>query len=329
MKLKDSGSYSCIAKNALGTSKKVFIVKILKSPVFFEKLDNITLFGNETKDVECIALGYPIPQVYWTFNDEKIHDGEELEFDSSMKPGVYSCIAENSEGKVGNSFFFKPMKPPTLLEPTQRQIDVPEGNELELACPFQDFDEIFWRQKGVLVNDHTGDKLFISKVDQTYHGEVECTAANSVGSSSFSYQVNVLIPPTFVVVDSITSRVSQEKSATEEKALKFGQSTEMNCEAEGFPLPTTRWIRENKTIAEGEILKIDDVTFDDVGIYICEVKNSQGTAMKVFTVKIQSVPYIVDGIKAKSDEKFVGESLTLSCNVEGSPAPHIVWTRNK
>lgn len=72
-----------------------------------------------------------------------------------------------------------------------------------------------------------------------------------------------------------------------------GQSVELECAASGEPAPTMLWRREDGRMAiarahilDNKALRIEHVTAEDVGTYICEAENDVGSdsAKVVLTV---------------------------------------------
>lgn len=322
----------CTAKNAVRAVDKIFSIKLLESPVFFDELEDVKISARESTIVECIAFGHPEPQIFWTFEGKKIEDGDKLHLNDSMKSGTYSCMAVNSEGESKNSFTVTIIAKLTLIEGFEQgklQRDVTEGDEIKLICPFENYEKITWKQDGILLYDQMTSTLSVNKADKSHDGEYECNAINPNESRSFSYQVNVSLAPRFSFFDDVTSRFTYKNKTAVEIIQKFGQSSSLKCDAHGNPAPTIEWIRDGNIIGKGESFNIEDAKFTDAGVYVCEVKNPLGVARKTFTIKVQSVPYIVEGKEIIHHEKTVGESLTLNCNVEASPAPIVIWTRNK
>lgn len=315
---KDSGIYTCVATNVAGKAEKVFKVSVVEFPKFLFKPHNVSILPDEVKSVQCFAYGNPEPEICWMFDGQKIKQGSELSLNGRMKPGVYSCIAENSESKAEEKFHVDILSKPTILENFNQSDSlkfVSEGRDLQLLCPFQDFDFVLWMHKNKIMKSQKSDKLELKNVNQRSKGEYRCVAYNMVGAMEFSYTVDLLTPPTFY-------------DSFEKKSFTAGKSGELNCEASGNPAPKIHWTRLNQLVGEGSTFKIANVAIDDAGNFICTAANSEGVAEKIYDIHVSSPPYIENGILVVELEKYVGEKAKLRCRIGGSPKPKISWMKN-
>lgn len=327
------GTYTCIAKNSEGTNRKNFLVKVVDPPGFFLSLGDITIKKNEKSIVECYTSGYPDPETYWTFKGLKIKDGDKLELTSTMESGLYKCVAESSAGRAEMPFHFKVVAEPTLIEGFDKsgvdEKSLKAGKDLEISCPFEDFDEISWDFKGVTLTDQTNQKLIVKKVDEENAGEYKCTATNRAGSVLFTYQVKILQSPKIVIFDEKTSKYILKSFDMERKLFQDGHKMSLKCEVKGNPTPTINWKKSGDKVGEGESFEIESLLTTDSGSYSCEATNSEGTARKVFTVDVTSPPYIVDGVAEVVEERTVDDFIVLDCNIAGSEPLRLFWFKDE
>lgn len=313
----DSGIYTCVATNVAGKAEKIFKVSVVEFPKFLFKPKNVSILPDEIRNVECFAHGNPEPQIYWLFDGQKIKQGSELSLNGKMKIGVYSCIAENSESKAEEKFHFDVLSKPTMLR-NFNQADslkfVSEGRDLQLLCPFENFDFVLWMHKNKIMKSQKSDKLELKNVNQRSKGEYRCVAYNLVGAVEFSYTVDLLTPPIF-------------HDAFETKLFTAGKSGQLDCAAFGNPAPKIHWTRFNLLVGEGSTFKIANVAINDAGNFICTAANSEGVAEKIYDIHVSSPPFIKDGMPVDL-EKFVGEKAKLRCRMGGSPKPKISWMKN-
>lgn len=308
------------------------MVSIVDPPSVFVVPESVEVHPNQSEEVTAFIAGHPDPKVFWTFDNVKIAEGVTLVLNSSMKPGIYTCVAENSEGRAEGTCDFKVLAEPKLLEDfdeSKREKNVRKGFDFELLCPFVNFDEIVWMRNDTKIVSQKTSTLKIKNIDELSSGEYKCTASNLIGKKSFSYQVNLLTAPTIAVVDSKTSEVTFNDYDAQEVTIALGKTLNLECEAEGNPKPTTRWLKSDEEITSESSLNIESLTNDDAGTYTCIAENSLGRARKTVKVEVSSKPFIEDGKKKIWLDKFVGVELILECKINGSPEPNFAWIKDR
>lgn len=337
--LQDSGVYICEASNEIGSNQKVFYVTVVERPLIMSDLNNITLLTNQTEKIRCEAKGSPEPEMFWSFDGVKILYGAEIKLTALMQSGLYSCNAENSEGKDGKSFFLNAINKPTIItnhDELKKEIKLREGDGVELLCPFENFNSISWKLNNNEVESiaygQNSNKLIIHKVDRNASGEWICTVSNLAGNDSFSFNITVLASPIIQASWNLNDRVSEflvTESDIDEKTFKVGEILNLNCTAHGFPKPKVFWRKASDIVAEGDTLIIDNLQFHHSDIYTCSAENDQGIVKKFFKIDVVSHPYIEDSDIQRNFKMAIGDSLTLKCKVTGNPIPNIFWFKDK
>ena len=67
---------------------------------------------------------------------------------------------------------------------------------------------------------------------------------------------------------------------TSEQSVVLGADIILNCWSKGVPAPDVTWTRNEEVLETGErtaMLKLDNVTRQDEGLYSCRANNSQGS----------------------------------------------------
>ncbi|GBM47952.1 Down syndrome cell adhesion molecule-like protein 1 [Araneus ventricosus] len=116
-----------------------------------------------------------------------------------------------------------------------------------------------------------------------------------------------------------------------------GETIWLPCVAHGYPVPSVRWYRQdssimtsfanNHRITEQEgMLVIHRATLQDSGKYVCVVNNSKGQE------QVHTVLTVRDSLRASITPSHtlvtVGTSLSLRCEVSGSPILYLKWKKN-
>jgi hemicentin len=267
-----SGALHCIAENKVGTSEKIIYVNVVQVPLVTSTFENITLMSNQTKTVVCEAEGMPPPTIQWMHESgELISPNGVLTLSSSSKRGTVLCEAINSQGKhakyLSLDIINEPIKLP-IAEDLQTSQSVRENDDIELHCPFENFDQIAWTFNNISLHDieHKviDKKLIIHNVNRMSGGEWTCFVSNAAGNASFSYNVSVLASPVVFASWNLNDRVSEflfTESDIDEKVFKVGEKLKLNCTADGSPKPKIQWRKSGDLINEGEILSIENLQF--------------------------------------------------------------------
>lgn len=270
----DSGTYHCIAENEVGNAEKVFYVSTVEKSLIISNFEDIILTTNKSRNIECIASGMPSPRITWKFEDESTAgDDHILKITSESKSGRYSCIAENSIGYHEKSMNVEVINKPTLL-PTaldlQTHIKIKENDDLELLCPFDNFNQILWELNDKSINNMEHKlidrKLIIHDINGALHeGMWTCTAVNIAGNASFAYNVTILASPTIFASWNLQGHGISDFLVTEsdidERTFKKGEKLMLNCTSTGLPKPKIVWKKSTDVIGEGEILTIENLQF--------------------------------------------------------------------
>ena len=80
----------------------------------------------------------------------------------------------------------------------------------------------------------------------------------------------------------------------------FGDTVELTCVAEGWPLPTYRWYKDGSSInvtahrfrQHGGHLVISNVTVEDTGEYLCNASNNRGSVSAKRQLLIRGMLFI-------------------------------------
>lgn len=323
------GNYFCEASNRAGSARKLFELSGVEFPSFLFTLSNISIVDKDTKVVDCFALGFPTPDIFWTFEGKFIQDGPEIRFNSESKSGVYSCVAENSEGKNETSLHLEVTAKLTMIDgfnDSQANKTAEEGKNLQLLCPFKNYQTLSWKHNNIDL-DEKSEKLLLYVTD-TSEGQYECTVSNSHDAASFVYNLDVETFPRIATKSDGDDDETFEQFVVDEVNVELGHPLKLNCRAKGNPTPNITWTKLGKIFSQNETLIIDETKNNDDGTYLCSARNSRGNAMKSVKVKAYSKPHIEANKKIVNIEGVEQQTVLLNCSIGGTPQPKFMWFKN-
>ncbi|XP_075710738.1 cell adhesion molecule DSCAM isoform X1 [Rhinoderma darwinii] len=119
----------------------------------------------------------------------------------------------------------------------------------------------------------------------------------------------------------------------EHLTVMAGHRVELPCKASGYPIPSTRWLKDNVQLEMDNRFRntvvgflIENTRPSDSGTYVCEVWNAYGNADVIGSLYVkQPLKVTISPRKVKTS---VGSQVTLSCSVSGTDDPDITWYRN-
>nr|XP_061790885.1 hemicentin-1-like [Nerophis lumbriciformis] len=196
----DSGTYTCVAENTVGSIKSLGFVHVKEPPIIDGDLHSNRiepLGGNAI--LNCDVRGDPLPKIQWSKNGMNLHINNRIrQLDNGSlaiygtvteDAGNYVCVATNDAGVVEKSVMLTLQSAPTIIvEPVTTVVDA--GTTLVLNCQAQGEPTpiIEWSRQGHLLlgNDHfstlSNGSLRIKSAQKEDTAEYICVARNSLGS---------------------------------------------------------------------------------------------------------------------------------------------------
>ncbi|XP_037955276.1 protein amalgam-like [Teleopsis dalmanni] len=173
------------------------------------------------------------------------------------------------------------------------------------------------------------------KDSATYSFEIAKIEASDMGT----YECQVIVSAADKVTKKMNLSIKHPPVISEERTPKTtlvteGQNLEVSCYANGFPPPTISWSREDNAIMPagghtqaGPTLRIKEAHRLDRGGYYCIADNGVGEPDKrLIRVEVEFRPQIA--VQRPKVAQVLSHVAELECNVQGYPAPAVVWFRN-
>ncbi|XP_048587479.1 hemicentin-2 isoform X1 [Nematostella vectensis] len=338
----DSGNYSCNASNELGIISAEAALDVQYGPEFVNMPQDKTPNEGWSVTFECHTKGNPPPTVTWLKNGSALNTSVDPRFYSNgthlmitnvnrTDSGAYRCNASSILGvittKASLDVYFKPA---ISIHPSPQTVT--EGENVTLSCVaegrptpsyqwFKD-DSPFDAEYNTRVSLSEGNLIF-TKVSRDDRGQYYCLANNSVSNvTSSATQLTVFFAP------SITTQ-PQNQTKVE------GEIVTLNCTVTGDPVPTVYWSRDGSnltalrySVEPSNALRIDNLTREDEGSYICHAFNNvSSTSSDAAVLTVNYPPKFLESLKPEETRNET-DNLTLTCKLEGKPQATVVWLKD-
>ncbi|XP_038063967.1 hemicentin-1-like isoform X2 [Patiria miniata] len=333
----DQGLYVCFADNGVGIAQiqRYLEVKVPPSPRPRQPTDLSVNLGNVAR-LSCIVDAFPPPVITWEKDGEPIDTSRRLaiEDDGTLvieqvqesDSGQYVCTATNVVGHATRTVVLAIHVGPRFVS-FPNDIELGTRDRLELVCEAQGYPppDISWYINGTktvsppTINGRS--TYVIDNISKKDEGTYKCSADNQLGSRTATAYVTVRVPPSISV-------------STDDKDVRVGDITVLDCASAGDPPPEVVWLKGNKVVsydnrvqkAPNGSLIIYRTRAQDAGQYICRVYNRFGSDTVAALIAVQRKPtFVVEPMNTTSDQ---GSTVKLDCLVEGEPKPSVSWLKD-
>ncbi|XP_071350588.1 neural cell adhesion molecule L1-like protein isoform X4 [Trachinotus anak] len=287
------------------------------------------LVKGEDLKLECIAEGYPTPQVEWVKIGHHLPVKAKLENHGKLlivptveqeDSGKYMCKAKNTLGEVVHYFTVTVEEPPEWVFEPESQLSM-IGSEVLIKCSASGTPQptITWRVNGIPLQDvpaanrRTFDNTIVLHNAKVSDSAVyQCEASNRHGTLLSNANIMIMnLPPM------ILTKEGEDYSAVE------GRGVMMHCKVFSSPPSTITWSKDDSsdpvegprfTVHDNGSLEIYSVEKDDMGQYTCLAKNTEGTSA------IDTMLYVKDptriAVAPEDQQILIGTTAQLSCLAE-------------
>ncbi|KAL9920279.1 Down syndrome cell adhesion molecule 1 isoform 11-T11 [Glossina fuscipes fuscipes] len=349
----DGGLYKCIAKSKVGVAEHSAKLNVYGLP-YIRQMEKKAIVAGETLYVTCPVAGYPIDSIVWERDNralpinrkQKVFPNGTLIIENverNSDQATYTCVAKNAEGySARGSLEVQVMVPPQVLPFSFGEDTADMGEIASVNCVVPKGDlplEIRWSLNlspvisgennfnVVRLNKRTS-SLNIESLMAVHRGIYKCIASNKAGSSEYTAELQVNVPPRWILEPT-------------DKAFAQGSDAKVECKADGFPKPQVTWkkavgdspgeykdLKKNDNIrVEEGTLHIDNIQKTNEGYYLCEAINGIGSGLSaVIMISVQAPPEFTEKLRNQTARR--GEPAVLQCEAKGEKPIGILWNMN-
>uniref|UniRef100_A0A8C4R3X0 Ig-like domain-containing protein n=1 Tax=Eptatretus burgeri TaxID=7764 RepID=A0A8C4R3X0_EPTBU len=347
--LSDRGNYICQVENEAGVARKVFSLTVYVPPNLLHFPDGWPQRLNKRLgsflELKCPSDGVPPPVVSWFKERRPIANMGHVQVNNSRlwiesaeisDTGQYSCKAINDAGTAEGFFDLTILVPTTIEGPAQQEVTGVVGDPLMLSCDPLGIPPpaISWLKDGRLIDEQNnlrilpgGRTLEFLHVRVNDAGLYRCMASNMEGKAQKNISLSILVPPS----------INGSERAIELNVVE-GDDIILQCLASGIPQPSLYWQHNGQPLTttsnhllfseNDSMITITNVSTDNAGRFVCVANNSAGEEYKVYDVHVFVPPMVAGGSDSLNITVVEGNSVSLYCNVTGSPIPKLTWLKN-
>ncbi|XP_075732227.1 cell adhesion molecule Dscam1-like isoform X2 [Rhipicephalus microplus] len=350
------GVYTCRAENELASAEHTARLSVY-GPPFVHRMDNATHVSGADVRVQCASSGYPISQVVWKKDNEKLRPSSRILASDNgtlhivhvtqSDQGWYECAVSNRRGNTAiGSMYLRVIARP-VINPFLFMKNLQEGMRTTVVCSVLSGEspmDIDWLKDGAPLSDihpeakitRLGDfasSLTMDNVTRRHSGNYSCKVTSGIATANYTARMDVSASPRWM-------KQPSDQSCTR------GQRTVFDCEADGNPLPVHRWkvaygkrsekVSEFRSVVssphmhvlENGSLVISEVTIEDQGHYLCEASNGVGPALSVVAyLDVNVPPYFTEEFETKTVRSK--DDVTISCEVFGETPLTVTWSKDR
>ncbi|XP_073812149.1 Down syndrome cell adhesion molecule 1 isoform X23 [Musca autumnalis] len=348
----DGGLYKCMAKSKVGIAEHSAKLNVYGLP-YIRQMEKKAIVAGDTLVVTCPVAGYPIDSIVWERDNralpinrkQKVFPNGTLIIENverNSDQATYTCVAKNAEGySARGSLEVQVMVLPHIRPFTFQEGPAETGQYTTLHCSvtFGDLPlNISWLHNDMEINETMGismmmvskrtSVLTIESIEDHHAGNYTCVAENHAGTQSYATELNVYVPPRWILEPT-------------DKAFAQGSDAKVECKADGFPKPQLTWkkavgnspgeykdLKKNDNIrVEEGTLHIDNIQKTNEGYYLCEAINGIGSGLSaVIMISVQAPPEFTEKLRNQTARR--GEPAVLQCEAKGEKPIGILWNMN-
>nr|XP_004670668.1 roundabout homolog 3 isoform X2 [Jaculus jaculus] len=301
----DAGKYLCVASNMAGERESgPAELVVLERPSFLRRPVNQVVLADAPVNFLCEVQGDPQPHLRWRKEDGELPTGRyEIRSDHSLwigrvsaeDEGTYTCVAENTVGRVEASGSLSVHVPPQfVIQPEDQTAALGENVSFQCETRGNPPPAIFWQKEGSQVllfpsqslqpmghfSVSPKGQLNITEVQSGDAGYYVCQAVSVAGS----ILAKALLEIKGASLDGLPPIILQGPA---NQTVALGSSVWLPCRVTGKPQPSVGWKKDEQWLQGDDLqfnlmangtLYITSAQEMDMGFYSCVAKSSIGEA---------------------------------------------------
>ncbi|RXN19918.1 turtle -like protein [Labeo rohita] len=288
-------------------------LSVTAPPVFTETSPpEVEVFAGRSVTLNCAAQGNPRPTITWSKDGRPINPQNKVKIMngsvsfhavSRETSGQYECHASNTEGNVTHLTKLKVTGPPVIvIPPTDTVLNMSQDAKLKCQAEADPPNMTYvWQRQG----------------EDIYHIE------------SLKSRVKVIVDGT-LLISRLTPEDSGNYTCMPTNGLPVSPTASATLTVQQFTQITVKLSQQYPgwtLTSEGSII-IATANDDAAGVYTCTPYNSFGTMgrSQPTTVILQDPPSLKVSPR-KEYRKNLGEMLVIPCQMDGYPAPKVIWKK--
>ncbi|VDI44358.1 Hypothetical predicted protein [Mytilus galloprovincialis] len=361
-----AGSYECVASNNLPPNvSREIIVTVHYKPQIYPQNDQVTKKPGKTVIFECVAEGYPLPQVVWRRNGNIISRTEasnkfrqdvyedkdsiilslRINYLDDNDFGIYTCEAENKYGSSAHDYTLEKTGAPKIAV-TSSLVRKMKSENGDLECRVRGFPRsVVWFKNGEKLSpsasrryaietyqedDVTVSSLTIVSLETSDFAVYVCQADNEFGSDEMEIRLEQsVIDISGPAEGKVGKDITLVCNATSDTIGKDGIVWLKNGQrlVKSARITTSRDINTDDKRIYSKLF-INKMKLGDKGTYTCRTLN---LLVKSHSLSITQVPddfvNIDKSLSSPADviRKENSGPIKLMCKVEAFPRIMIFW----
>lgn len=287
------------------------------------------LVKGEDLNLECIAAGFPTPQVEWVKMGQRLPTKAKTESHGKLlivpdveqeDGGKYMCKAKNTLGEAVHYFTVTVEEPPEWVSEPESQLSM-IGSDVLIKCSVSGTPQptVTWRVNGDPLQDSPapnrrvlGDTIVLHNTKPSDSAVYQCEASNRHGTLLSNANIMIMNFPPMILTEN-----DEDYSAVE------GKRVMMHCKVFSSPPSAITWSKDDTSdsvegprfsVHDNGTLEIYSAEKEDTGPYTCFAKNTEGSSAINVMLSVKDPTRIVE---SPEDSRILkGTTAQFSCLAE-------------